>query len=303
MSHSAAESAQVTVRINGGPERVILPGEFIGRSRFAAVHVDDPAISEAHALVSLRGSTLRLLALRGRFRLHEREVVEAELVSGQRISLAPGITMDICDVELPDAILAVESDAVGVFVAPPVASFVRGTTGPRPGWKPDADAVIWHCNDSLRLRVADAPDRTLHPGDRFEAGGVEWRVCLTPLAEANLTPTAAARGDTTPLVLVVRFDTVHVWAGERVTPIDGMPGRIVSELALIGAPIEWYQVARTIWPDEPDEERLRVLWDGALGRLRRRLRATGVRSDLVRMDGGGHVELLLGPNDRVQDES
>jgi hypothetical protein len=303
MSHAAADGAQVTVRINGGPECVILPGEFIGRSRFAALHVDDPAISEAHALVSQRGSTLRLLALRGRFRVHEREVVETELVPGQRVALAPGITMDVSDVELPETVLAIENDAMGMMVVPPVASFTRGTDGPRPGWKPDADAILWHCNDFLRLRMAGREDRSLRPDDTFAIEGATWRVSRTPLADANLTPTAVAKGDTTPLVLVVRFDTVHVWAGERVTPIDGMPGRIVSELALIGAPIEWFQVARTIWPSETDEERLRVVWDGALGRLRRRLRATGIRTDLVRMDGGGRVELLLGPNDRIRDES
>ena len=35
----------------------------------AALHLDDPRVSEAHAMVSIRGSELKLLALRGRFQI------------------------------------------------------------------------------------------------------------------------------------------------------------------------------------------------------------------------------------------
>jgi hypothetical protein len=43
--------------------------------------------------------------------------------------------------------------------------------------------------------------------------------------------------------------------------------------------------------------------DTLLSRVRRRLRAAGLRADLVRADGAGAIELLLYPHDRVDDRT
>lgn len=60
---------QVFARFRLPDDRLVdaAPGDILGRLPTAAVRLNDPRISEAHALVSLRGRTLRLLALRGRF--------------------------------------------------------------------------------------------------------------------------------------------------------------------------------------------------------------------------------------------
>ena len=54
-------------------------GDIIGRVWSAALHLDDARISEAHAMVSLRGQELKLLALRGMFALGRKTLRELVL--------------------------------------------------------------------------------------------------------------------------------------------------------------------------------------------------------------------------------
>jgi hypothetical protein len=82
-----------------------------------------------------------------------------------------------------------------------------------------------------------------------------------------------------------------------------MPARIVTELALIGVPVEWRTLAHMLWPGEEEDSILRARIDRTMTRLRKRLVELGVRKDLVRTDGGGRFELLLGPADRVRDDT
>ncbi len=54
----------VRLRTHDGVTADVPPGGLIGRLPGAALRLDDPLVSEAHALVSLRGRKLKLLALR-----------------------------------------------------------------------------------------------------------------------------------------------------------------------------------------------------------------------------------------------
>lgn len=74
------------------------PGEIIGRSPMAALCLEDPQISEAHSLVSLRGQSLMLLGLRGRFRVPGKIQTEVVLTNGLRIELAPNIEIECSEV-------------------------------------------------------------------------------------------------------------------------------------------------------------------------------------------------------------
>jgi pSer/pThr/pTyr-binding forkhead associated (FHA) protein len=47
--------AFVRIRLPDGTERRVSPSDLVGRLETAALHLDDARISEAHALVSLRG--------------------------------------------------------------------------------------------------------------------------------------------------------------------------------------------------------------------------------------------------------
>lgn len=82
-----------------------------------------------------------------------------------------------------------------------------------------------------------------------------------------------------------------------------MLARLVSELVALGGPAGWATLAGELWPDEADLLLQRGRLDTVLSRVRRRLRAAGVRADLVHTDGAGTMELLLYPHDRVEDRT
>ncbi len=110
-----------------------------------------------------------------------------------------------------------------------------------------------------------------------------------------------AAGDA-PLPIVARFDTAHIQRdGKVICALAGVNARLLSELVLVGGPIGWRALADEIWRDDGDTAQQRQRLDVALTRLRARLRANGVRGDLVRSTGTGHVELVLHPRDQVED--
>lgn len=105
--------------------------------------------------------------------------------------------------------------------------------------------------------------------------------------------------------LVLQFDTVHIHGTNgRSAVLDGIGARLLCELYEIGAPISWREVARLLWPSEVlDSPSMRQRWDQLMTRVRMRLREAGIRSDLVRPTQRGLVELQLGPDDVVDDQT
>lgn len=294
-------SVQVDFRVNGGDVVSAGPGAVIGRTAAAVIRLNDPAISEAHALVSLRGAGLRLLSLRGRFVVAGQRVTDVLLEPGVVIELAPSLSLEVVDVVLPGVVLGLEIEGLGVLIPPPVASIFADRPEPVPGIAPGADAIVWSADQSFHARVAGAPDRELKAGQELRVAGRRIAVVAVPLADAATDATDAHAKFAVPLVLVVRYDVVHIWRAEVSIAVDGIPGRILTELALMRVPVEWRTVAREIWPEEANERRLRMNWDAGIARLRARLREAGIRGDLVRSAGAGLVEIFLGPDDRVTD--
>ena len=84
--------AFVRFRCPDGSIAELAHGDLIGRLGTAALHLDDARISEAHAMISLRGEELKLLALRGRFAVGNKPLSGLTLAEGQRISFARGLT-------------------------------------------------------------------------------------------------------------------------------------------------------------------------------------------------------------------
>ena len=60
---------QATLRLGNGDLHVVRPGDLIGRLWRADLSIDDPAVSEAHALVTLRGGALKIRRLGGPLRV------------------------------------------------------------------------------------------------------------------------------------------------------------------------------------------------------------------------------------------
>lgn len=277
-------------------------GDFIGRVATAALVLDDPRVSEGHAMVSLRGGELWILALRRRIAVDGRSVGEARLREGQTIELAERLALRVEEVELPDQVLAVEADGLPPVALPAVA-VLRGL--PRPSvvsrHEPEAPCVVWTTGADWRRATAGVTT-PVSVGDTWLVEGVSFRAVWLTLSGSG--PTRQTGGVDPPVQVTVAFDTAQVQRGND-PPIllAGQPARVLSELVALGGPASWDVVARELWPDEADDHLLRKKWDVVLGRLRARLREGRVRADLVRAAGTGQVELVLRPGDTVVDRT
>jgi hypothetical protein len=300
---------RVILQVGDGRVVELSHGDLVGRLRVCTLAFNDPRISEAHAMVSLRGDALRLLSLRGRFSVDG--VVHADVVlsPGQQLSFAPehagACTAEVLEVVLPDAVLGLSGAGIPVqallgttsIVTAPVPSLRSGVVPEAAGWLSFLDDSWW------LQRRGDAAPVAVVPDEAFDIDGLRVVPLLLPLTDAN-TPATHLHIVAQPLKIVARFHSVHVVReGEAPLLLDGVAARIVSELVLLGGPTAWDVVARDIWKDAPALPVLRGRWDAQLSRLRSRLRAAGIRPDLVRSDRHGFVELVLHPDDVVVDEA
>ncbi len=253
-------------------------------------------------MVSLRGGTLKLLALRGHLVVDGTPMSQTVLVPGQVISLARSLELIVVDVTMPHSVPAIEGVNLPRQILPPVASLVDGKLVA--GFVSDADALLWNDGGGLYLRLPGESDRVLALGDEvMTRSGETFVIVEVKLSAAGVPDTTSPPALRPALVLVIRFDVVHVRQGEHIVPIDGLAARLVTELAQMRVPVDWRTLARELWSDESDDDALRGRLDGVLGRLRKRLRDAGLPLDLVRSDGRGHLELMLGPRDRIKDET
>jgi hypothetical protein len=298
--------ASVRLRVDDDHDVVLGHGDLIGRSSGAALCLDDARVSEAHAMVSLRGGNLMLLALRRRLVVDGRPVSEVELAAGLEVGLAPGLTLQVEELRLPSAVLGIRLADLSPQTLVGVTS-IYGGAHPRlvVGVRDDAAAFVWSTDDRWRLQRRGEDPLPVGPGSEAEVDGARLRFELIELAGAGVDRTRAGHGPADPLTIVARCETAHVHrAGvAEVVNLVGVQGRILSELVTFGGPTPWLTIAREIWRDDDDTVALRRKWDVNLSRLRRKLRDAGVRSDLIHSDGSGHFQLLLYEGDAVRDEA
>lgn len=296
--------AYVCLRAPDGTQHELVHGDLIGRLASAAMALDDARISEAHAMISLREGELRMIALRGGLAVDGRAQAEVTLRDGLEIVVAKGLVIETLRVHLPEHVLGIEVPGVGARPLPSVASILARAPWMVAGHVESAVAWLWSTGATWRFRQGTSDARPLEPGAHFDVGGHALRVVSVPLARASLAATRAVGGVATPLRLSANFDTAHIHR-EGVAPLvlSGVHARIVSELVALGGPAPWKVVAELLWPNEDDVDLLRSRFDVALSRLRRRLREARIRTDLVHSNGTGHVELLLYPEDHVDDRT
>lgn len=279
-------------------------GAIIGRLSRADVPVPDPRVSEAHALVSLRGEAFRLLALRGRFVVDGKVSADVVLRPGLRIEVAPDIGLTVDTVTLPDPILGVQADGLPPVPLPGVmALYARPRPEARSGFRRGAAAHLFVDGDGAALVQPGRPVRRLSVGDPFMLDGVGFQLTAVPLRALSAPQTQADGRIDAPLHVVARYDSVHLQrAGHETVVVSGLGARVIGELVALGGTAPWRVVASEVWPGiEP--ERLRHRLDVTLSRLRQRLSEAGIRTDLVGTDGCGQVELVLTRDDVVVDET
>lgn len=276
----------------------------MGRLWSAALQIDDPRVSEGHAMLSLRGGDLWLLALRRRLAVGGQSVAEVRLEAGQRIGLAQGLELVVEAVELPDRALAIEAPGLPAMVLPGVCSVrVHPQIQLFARHEPGAPCLIWDTCDGWR-RAQDGVTAALVEGDTWQVEGIPFRAVALPVGGAGPSRTRVTGGIDPPLRIVTAWETAQVQAGDAPPVVfAGVHARILSELAAFGGPANWEVVAREVWPDEDDTWALRKRWDVNLGRIRGRLRDGGVRTDLVRAAGTGQVELVLRRDDLLEDRA
>ena len=256
----------------------------------------DPRISEAHALVSLRGRDVRLPALRGRFSVDGKTLADVVLQPGLTILFAPELSLTVVGVDLPAEVMALEG-AFGRQVLLGPTSVLTAPPRLRSGWRPDAVEVVWPDDD----RWVRQDGTELAPGDVISLPEGEVTAVSEPLLAQQATLRSAEFS--IPLRLVARFDSVHLLReGEPTVVLTGIIARVITELVQTQAPVAWDVLAEQIWGDVPRDV-LRRRWDMQQVRLRAKLREHGLRGDLLRADGGGLTELVLGAEDEAIDES
>lgn len=290
------------LRTPDGREVAVGPGELVGRSHIARLRLDDPRVSEGHALLSLRGERLLMLALRGRLVVEGRRLDEVSLRPGLVVHLARDLAVEVVAVRLPRRVWGVEGPGLGRQALPGATGLALGPH-PRLVHPTDADAVawLWTSDGRVQLRTPDT-ERTLAVGDVFTIRGQPLTVVEMPLHRGRHTE-AGTRPGGHGLRIVVRYDTVHIHRpGREPAVLEGLTARMVGELVAFDAPVGWKVLSELLWPEPVREALLRKRFDNAMWRLRQRLEHAGIRRDLVRTTGVGLVELLLDPDDVVEDQ-
>lgn len=298
--------AEVRLRTPSGQVVRLGPGDLIGRTSAAALVIDDPRVSEAHALVSLRRGDLFLLALRRLFGVRGKPTAELRLVRGLELDIVEGLRLHVEEVITPAEVIALRGPGIAPRPLGQVVSFLAGSppqTCDR--FVPGAIAHLWSLSpERWRIRIGADDPFDLELGQRFVIDGVELEVCVAKLAAAEHLPTDRGGGFEPGLRIVAHYESVELHRDN--TPpvmIGGIGARLISELVSYDGPVGWEVLARELWRDDVDAMELRHRWDVALSRVRTRLREGGIRPDLLRSDGGGQIQLVLYEGDRVLDRT
>ncbi len=285
----------------GRVEADVRSGGIVGRLPGAQLRVLDPRVSEAHALVSLRGSGFRLLALRGALWVHGEREDALDLLPGLTVELVEGLVLEVVGVpRLPETVVAARVDR-----QPPQLLWTdlysvqpRGESEVVPGYVADAEGWVFTSGQRWWFQAADGSMSQFDTGRSWALrGGHVLEAVAVPLGHVEATTTSPSPGSA--LDVVGRWDTAHLRRPGR-TPValSGLQARLVTELGTMRSPVDWRVVAGALWRGDPR----RRSYDRLLKRLRHTLRRHGIRTDLVRATGTGMVELYLHAGDRFVEQ-
>ncbi len=286
-----------------GPIR-LQPGDLVGRLKSAAMCIEHPHVSEAHAYLSLRDGTLKLLALRGGLSIRGRLVREVTLAAGQQILIAHEQHLRVVEVHNPDLLLALQGpDGHRELLTGRAMSLVEGE-GLVGQIVPDAALQLWTDGTGWVVQPRGGDRSPVRGGDELHAYGACYRVVEIEVSGGAVPETGLVGRLSAPLQLEGFFDTIYIHReGFSSLVISGVTARMISALAEIRQPVGWAEIARQLWPEETYPDKLRKKWDILLLRLRRRLADAHVRTNLVQPDGTGNIQLVLEPRDRFVDRS
>ena len=173
----------VTFQLPDRRRVTLRPGDMIGRMDRAALVLNDPRVSEAHALVSLRRGELFLLSLRRMLGVRGKPMSEVRLERGTEIDLAADLTLRVVDVAAPVNVFALRNDTLGVRLLGEITSLIAGPPARLVGrFVADAHTHVWSAGpDRWQTRGADGAVRALVVGEVLQVGDAQFTVVTTPL--------------------------------------------------------------------------------------------------------------------------
>ena len=164
--------ASVRLQLPDGEQIELGHGDLVGRLWSAALYLDDARVSEAHALVSLRGTKLHLLALRRRFFIKHELCSEVALAPGLRVELADGLGFVVAELCLAKSVLGLRVVGRGARPLLGVVSITgEGDEGFVSGYRADAHAFLWNRDEDWRLQLSGQEAHPVAAGDRFDVAG------------------------------------------------------------------------------------------------------------------------------------
>ena len=304
-----------------GEALTVRPGDLIGRAPTARLLLPPwPGLSEAHALISLRGAGLVILPLRGALSAHDplagdagppSPVPEAglPLERGLELTLGPSLRLIVEDRVLPAEVLAIEglgegrpqllpAAACALLAGPPLR-----LVGEQP---PEALLYLWQtATGALVQRPGPGAPLELAAGQALPAPLEALRLVRRTLPAAATPLTHAERP---PLVVRLGLDRATLQlGGPRGPSVELRLKNFELLLALVDvaelpfdSPARHHRaLAEAVWGPTYS----RHAWKTLAGRVRDALAEAGLPPSLIASDGHGCWSLDLGPDDQLIDET
>jgi hypothetical protein len=265
----------------------------------ASLRIDHPEVSEAHAMVSMRGGELHLLSLRGLLRVDGAPVDQLRLEAGRVVTLADGVDLRVSDLFLPGTVLgiAIDDRPAVPLRAPRYSLRADGRLELFPDLLPDACMVIWSTAGGWRCATPASPGDALRVGQHWQLEGAEITVVALSSEEAS----AAATRSPAPLdrlTIESQYDSLCILRPERApVHVNGRPAELLTEVGLVGTLVDWDAIAQLLWPRQQRRHLRQQSFHRAVKRLRKLLDQHCIRPDLLRTDNRGNWELFLLPRD------
>lgn len=294
-----------------GSEVTLGPGALIGRLPTATLCWPDPSLSEARALVSVRGGELALLGLRGPLRSERHgRLQDVPLTEGDRITLSDLLWLQVRGLGLPERVPCLRCpDPVPLLLS--VAALVADGGGRLhlvAGSRDDALARVWSGGATWFLQAPGASAIALEVGMEVSVGGRTLTVDTVLLRSIAGERTRLPAWAHPALTVTIGPDQTSVRAEDgRTVLFDGKAAVLLHFLNDIGGPVPWERFSRRLWRKNlQDPYERRQAQDSLiklLDRMRGELASQGFRTDLVRSDGRGNYQLHVEPDDVVEVEA
>ncbi|MEM9459676.1 MAG: FHA domain-containing protein [Myxococcota bacterium] len=277
----------------------LTPGAIIGRLASADLQLTDPRVSEAHALLSLRGGQFVLLALRRGLRVDGDDKASIRLMPGMSIEFAPGLAIGVADVELPREVLCLRglpqgplvlSASVYSILTEGLTEGAGGSVVVEPAFVGHAAAHLWSAGERWFWQDAGAPPQEIEAGERRDVGGHRLEISSSPVGELFVNETQRADEGRVRLVLYKNY-VVLERDGKRVR-VGGRLADLIRLMHQYDRAVTWEEVARRLWSSR-EHRLLRQNWDRATYRLRKMLREAGLPPQILHGDGYGNFLLEL----------